>query len=88
MMRLLLALPSLVLGAAQCESPSPAAPVRPPQVIVVGEGYDHPFRAESGDRLDLIMEPTGDWVDRCQHSGGTPYQHPHTDLLICESVDF
>lgn len=87
MRRALLALVALV--PAQCDDPAPAPPSdRPAQHIIIPEGYAYRFNAEGGDRLDLIMDPSGDWVDRCNRSGGEPIWNPYSEIATWEDVDF
>lgn len=59
------------------------------QVFTIGEWEVWPteWDANSGDRIDVVMSPEGDWVERCNHMGGEPIQIG-PNVLRCEGVDF
>lgn len=73
-----------------CDSPDtpPAEEARPAQHIYIGESYDTPFDARSGDTITVIMDPNGDPVTRCLDMGGEPIYNPHTLIYSCDDVDF
>jgi hypothetical protein len=63
---------------------------RPAQVITIPEEYAHQFNAQRGDRINVIMNPTGDIVGRCFDMGGDAelIYNPYTIIWTCEKVDF
>jgi hypothetical protein len=75
---------------AACETEEPTTDARPAQVIIVGEDYNYPFDARSGDTINLVMNPDDKqaMTDRCNHSGGRLNYNFATLLWICEDVDF
>jgi len=44
-----------------------------------------------GDRLDIVMDPDGDWIATCEDMGGEPIFDPEAIeavAYVCEDVDF
>lgn len=63
--------------------------VRPPpvNVVTIPESYSAPFDAVHGDRLDLVMDPTGNMAGRCTAAGGELVRRT-SGVYVCEGVDF
>lgn len=55
-------------------------------VITVHEDYNYQFDANSGDSVNVILNPVGDMQLRCDNMGGKLYIE--NDLFICKDVDF
>lgn len=66
----------------------PVPSARPAQHIYIGEGYDTPFDARSGDTITVILNPQSDPIERCNHMGGEPIYNPYTLIWSCDDVDF
>lgn len=66
----------------------PPTTTRPAQVVVIPEDYAYPFDAAHGDRLDLVMNPDGGQLARCDDAGGELIYNPWSLVWMCEGVDF
>lgn len=74
-----------------CPHPVPPPhiePVRPPQVIHLGEDQRFQFDARPGDTIILTMNPTGNIQERCNDAGGELIFNPYSIIFTCEKVDF
>ena len=74
-----------------CPLPAKSADeIRPAQIITVGEDYEFRFDARHGDTVNVVMNPTGDFVARCNSMGGDAelIWNPFTEIATCEKVDF
>lgn len=59
------------------------------RLITVPEIYPYPFNAESGDQVNVIMNPEGDIFQRCMDMGGAELIFdPYTQIYTCEDTDF
>lgn len=59
------------------------------RLITVPEIYPYPFNANSGDVVNVIMNPEGDIFQRCMDMGGQTLDFDSaTAIYTCTKVDF